>query len=74
MKEILWLCLLCAVTLGMPIQLTDATFEHDTQAVTGSTTGDWLILFCDDRFKLCKQIQHTWQELSDVLFGKINVA
>ena len=25
--------------------LTDANFEHDTQATTGSTTGRWLILF-----------------------------
>ncbi|KAF7257253.1 Thioredoxin domain-containing protein [Paragonimus skrjabini miyazakii] len=26
-------------------RLTDANFEHDTQASTGSTTGDWLIIF-----------------------------
>ena len=25
--------------------LTDATFEHDTQASTGATTGDWFVLF-----------------------------
>jgi hypothetical protein len=25
--------------------LTDATFEHDTQASTGSTTGDWFVEF-----------------------------
>jgi thiol-disulfide isomerase/thioredoxin len=25
--------------------LTDATFEHQTQASTGSTTGSWLVLF-----------------------------
>ena len=25
--------------------LTDATFEHDTQAATGATTGDWFIEF-----------------------------
>lgn len=24
--------------------LDDKTFEHDTQAATGSTTGDWFIL------------------------------
>ena len=24
--------------------LTDATFEHDTQAASGATTGDWFIL------------------------------
>ncbi len=33
------------------VELTDDNFEHDTQATTGSTTGDWLILFCEfDRF------------------------
>ncbi|CAH8480059.1 unnamed protein product [Dicrocoelium dendriticum] len=26
-------------------RLNDANFEHDTQASTGSTTGDWLIIF-----------------------------
>ena len=25
-------------------ELTDATFEHDTQASTGATTGDWFVL------------------------------
>ena len=29
--------------------LTDANFEHDTQATTGSTTGRWLIFFHDAR-------------------------
>ena len=24
--------------------LTDATFEHDTQASTGATTGDWFVM------------------------------
>ena len=28
-------------------QLTDDNFEHDTQATTGATTGDWLVLFCE---------------------------
>jgi hypothetical protein len=25
--------------------LTDKNFEHDTQATTGATTGDWFVLF-----------------------------
>lgn len=29
------------------IELTDATFEHDTQASTGQTTGVWAVLFTD---------------------------
>lgn len=24
--------------------LTDSTFEHDTQASTGATTGDWFVM------------------------------
>ena len=27
------------------VVLTDANFEHDTQATTGSTTGRWLVVF-----------------------------
>lgn len=30
---------------GSVIQLDDASFEHDTQAATGATTGDWLVGF-----------------------------
>ena len=31
--------------------LDDKTFEHDTQATSGSTTGDWFILlYVDKRF------------------------
>ncbi|KAL3308595.1 hypothetical protein Ciccas_012871 [Cichlidogyrus casuarinus] len=28
-------------------RFTDSNFEHDTQATTGSTTGDWLIILYD---------------------------
>ena len=28
--------------------LNDTNFEHDTQATTGSTTGDWILMFCSD--------------------------
>ena len=32
-------------------ELTDENFEHDTQATTGGTAGDFLILFCEmERF------------------------
>jgi hypothetical protein len=54
--------------------LTDENFEHDTQATTGSTTGDWLILFCEDRYVKCREMHEEWNQLSGVLFGKINVA
>lgn len=75
MKSVLLLCLMAALSLGKkPIELTDANFEHDTQAVTGGTTGDWFILFYDDRFKECKPVKAVWEELSGELFGKVSVA
>ena len=56
--------------------LTDENFEHDTQATTGSTTGDWLILFCEfERFpKKCHGYMDFWNELAGVLRGKTTVA
>ena len=56
----------------MPIvkELTDDNFEHDTQATTGSTTGDWLILFCEfERFKVCTEYAPFWNELAGMLRG-----
>ncbi len=56
--------------------LTDDNFEHDTQATTGSTTGDWLILFCEfERFPdKCNSYEKFWDELAGVLRGKTTVA
>ena len=44
---ILVLCFLGAVVCANAnvAVLTDANFEHDTQATTGSTTGRWLVVF-----------------------------
>ena len=61
----------------MPIayELTDSNFEHDTQATTGSTTGDWLILFCEfQRFKVCREYAPFWNELAGMLRGQTTVA
>lgn len=73
--------LLCALNLPGAVQaqkaieLTEENFEHDTQATTGSTTGDWLILFCEyERFKKCRDYQPFWDELSGLLRGKTSVA
>jgi len=42
------LCLFVTSSLAQEaIFLNDETFEHDTQASTGATTGDWIVLFCD---------------------------
>ena len=58
------------------INLTDENFEHQTQATTGSTTGDWLILFCDDskHIGLCHELLPIWHELYGELYGRVNVA
>ena len=53
--------------------LNDKNFEHDTQATTGSTTGDWFLLFCDSA--VCGQQElDTWDELYGRLRGKATVA
>ena len=75
MKSVFLLCLLSWLGFGKaPIVLTEDNFEHETQAVTGSTTGDWLVLFCDKKHRRCRELQDTWDELAGVLSGKINVA
>ena len=69
------LCLPTGVLAQKAYELTDKNFEHDTQATTGSTTGDWLILFCEyERFKKCNEYQPFWDELSGLLRGKTSVA
>ena len=73
-KALIIVALVAQIWAKAPKVLTDENFEHETQSITGSTTGDWLILFYDTRFKLCSEIQPMWEELTGVLFGKINVA
>ncbi|GMI10439.1 hypothetical protein TrVE_jg5644 [Triparma verrucosa] len=41
------LLLLCSAARGLEVvRLNDSNFEHDTQATTGATTGNWLVAFC----------------------------
>ena len=57
--------------------LNDANFEHDTQATTGSTTGDWFLLFCDPANELnCSKegVFEQWDELYSRLFGRATAA
>ena len=64
------------VSARKPKILNDDNFEHDTQATTGATTGDWFVLFCDPhRNRRCRdEINELWEELAGELFGKVTVA
>ncbi|CAF1192284.1 unnamed protein product [Rotaria sordida] len=56
--------------------LHDKTFEHDTQAATGSTTGDWFILF--KKTNDSRGLIPVWEAISlhfrnRVIFAYVNV-
>jgi len=71
------LCLLALVGFGKAptaIMLNDDNFEHETQAATGGSSGDWLILFYDTSFRQCREILNLWDDLATNLYAKINVA
>eukprot|EP00536_Pseudo-nitzschia_multiseries_P006704 jgi/Psemu1/296343/fgenesh1_pm.146_\ len=45
------------------VALTDATFEHQTQASTGMTTGSWLVLFGIPNCENCETLKPILQDL-----------
>ncbi|XP_023347507.1 uncharacterized protein LOC111716301, partial [Eurytemora carolleeae] len=55
-------------------ELTDTTFEHLTQAASGATTGDWLVLFYTDECELCTRLTATLESVAAKHKGRINVA
>lgn len=54
--------------------LTDDNFEHDTQASTGATTGDWFVMFTKAECEACQQLVATFEAVAANLNGRKNIA
>ena len=55
-------------------ELTDSTFEHQTQAATGETTGDWLVIFFTPTCHLCHRLTASLETVACKHRGRMNVA
>jgi len=55
-------------------ELTDSSFEHLTQAATGATTGDWLVMFFTPSCHLCSRLTAALETLACKYRGRSMVA
>ena len=55
-------------------ELTDADFEYLTQASTGMTTGDWLIMFHAPWCGFCRRLSGDWEKVARGLHERAVVA
>ena len=49
------------------MELNEQNFEHLTQAATGATSGDWLVLFCKESVPRCAKVSSNWQRVAVTL-------
>lgn len=56
------------------IYLNDSNFEHLTQAASGSTTGDWFVMFAANWCTYCREVLPQWNITARELNGEVNVA
>ncbi|KCV73305.1 hypothetical protein H696_00846 [Fonticula alba] len=61
-----------AEVVNRMVSLDDGNFESLTQAYTGSTTGDWFVIFYADWCPYCLNVMPTLEELSHNHFGEVN--
>lgn len=55
-------------------ELSDANFEHLTQASTGATTGDWFVFFYSSDCVICQRLYAVWEAVGADLKRRMNVA
>lgn len=53
-----------SATSGVVHYLTEATFEHDTQAASGATTGNWFVMFKSEHCGHCRNALPAFESLA----------